>query len=56
MSYVKQYALDIESVGIDIAASYLSASFFKKFGAIETNYIKDGWGANMHRVDMEVTF
>tara|TARA_R110001583_G_scaffold39399_4_gene126216 strand:- start:1942 stop:2157 length:216 start_codon:yes stop_codon:yes gene_type:complete len=56
MSYVKQYTLDIESVGIDIAASYLSLLFFKKFGAIETNYIKDGWGNDMHRIDMEINF
>tara|TARA_R110002167_G_scaffold50547_4_gene147070 strand:- start:7502 stop:8026 length:525 start_codon:yes stop_codon:yes gene_type:complete len=56
MSYVKQYTLDIESVGIDIAASYLSSLFFKKFGAIETNYIKDGWGNDMHRIDMEINF
>jgi GNAT superfamily N-acetyltransferase len=56
MLYVKQYAHEIESVGIDIAASHLSACFFKKFGAIETSFIKDGWGNDMHRIDMEINF
>jgi len=56
MAYVKQFALDTDSTGITIAASHLSAPFFTKFGAKETRYIKDGWGMNMHRVDMEINF
>ncbi|QLE85301.1 GNAT family N-acetyltransferase [Shewanella sp. Scap07] len=39
---------------IKIAASHLSAPFFAKYGALSINEIKDGWGANMHRIDMEL--
>lgn len=37
---------------IRIAASHLSAPFFAKFGAKTVAVTKDGWGTNMHRVDM----
>lgn len=44
-----------EKVGvIDIAASHLSEPFFAKFGATTIKTIEDGWGVNMHRVDMEL--
>lgn len=39
---------------IKIAASHLSAPFFAKYGALSINEIKDGWGPNMHRIDMEL--
>ena len=39
---------------IQIAASHLSAPFFAKYGALEVNYISDGWGLGMHRVDMRL--
>ncbi|MFN1619399.1 GNAT family N-acetyltransferase [Vibrio rotiferianus] len=39
---------------IKIAASHLSAPFFAKYGAVELNYIPDGWGVDMHRIDMEL--
>ncbi len=41
---------------LDIAASHLSAPFFKAFGAQERQNIPHGWGIDMHRVDMEITF
>jgi N-acetylglutamate synthase-like GNAT family acetyltransferase len=37
---------------IDIAASHLSSAFFAKYGAIELSRTVDGWGKDMHRVDM----
>lgn len=54
MAYIKKYALDKNSGGIDIAASHLSAPFFAKFGAKATNFIEHGWGVDMHRVDMVI--
>ncbi|MHA2689462.1 GNAT family N-acetyltransferase [Vibrio harveyi] len=39
---------------IKIATSHLSAPFFAKYGAVELNYIPDGWGVDMHRIDMEL--
>jgi len=54
INYAIQTALENRSAGIDIAASHLSAPFFAKFGAKEVKRIQNGWGRNMHRVDMEV--
>lgn len=54
MEFVKNAAIEKNLKAIDIAASHLSASFFKKFGAIELNRIPNGWGENMHRIDMEI--
>ena len=39
---------------VDIAASHLSAPFFERFGAERLNFIKDGWGKEMHRIDMKL--
>lgn len=39
---------------IKIAASHLSAPFFAKYGAKPVLEIKDGWGPDMHRIDMEL--
>ena len=39
---------------IKIAASHLSAPFFAKYGAAGDIEIKDGWGPDMHRIDMEL--
>ena len=39
---------------ISIAASHLSKPFFAKFGAQEITFLKDGWGPDMHRVDMSL--
>ena len=39
---------------IEIAASHLSAPFFAKYGALSISEVKDGWGPDMHRVDMEL--
>ncbi|TPH13579.1 GNAT family N-acetyltransferase [Litorilituus lipolyticus] len=39
---------------IKIAASHLSAPFFAKYGARVIREIPHGWGANMHRIDMEL--
>lgn len=39
---------------IDIAASHLSAPFFAHFGAKQVQYIENGWGEGMHRIDMSL--
>ncbi|NQZ79701.1 MAG: GNAT family N-acetyltransferase [Colwellia sp.] len=39
---------------IKIAASHLSAPFFSKYGAVKVLEIKNGWGPDMHRIDMEL--
>jgi GNAT superfamily N-acetyltransferase len=39
---------------LHIAASHKSAPFFARFGASETARIKDGWGPDMHRVEMHL--
>ena len=39
---------------VKIAASHRSAAFFARFGAIAISSTKDGWGAGMDRVDMEL--
>jgi len=39
---------------IKIAASHLSAPFFTKYGAVKVLEIKNGWGPDMHRIDMEL--
>ncbi len=54
MSIVKNVASEKNFTAIDIAASHLSAPFFKKYGAVELNKILNGWGENMHRIDMEI--
>lgn len=54
MHRVKELA-EVKGVGaIDIAASHLSAPFFGKFGAKELKSTTNGWGPNMHRIDMEL--
>lgn len=40
--------------GIKIAASHLSAPFFAKHGALPIREIENGWGIDMHRIDMEL--
>ena len=37
---------------VDIAASHKSSPFFEKFGAVIEKITENGWGPNMHRVDM----
>ena len=54
MSYAKKMAKDSNIKVIDIAASHLSAPFFEKFGAKTIKEITDGWGLDMHRVDMDL--
>jgi GNAT superfamily N-acetyltransferase len=40
---------------VEIAASHKSAPFFARFGAVATTVTPNGWGPNMHRVDMELS-
>ncbi|WP_153913748.1 GNAT family N-acetyltransferase [Shewanella sp. TC10] len=39
---------------INIAASHLSAPFFSKYGAKTILETHDGWGKDMHKVDMKL--
>ena len=39
---------------IHIAASHISRPFFARFGAQVVRETKDGWGPDMHRIDMEL--
>lgn len=55
MNRVIERARSERVVKIDIAASHMSAPFFTKFGASEVKVTRDGWGAGMHRVDMELS-
>ncbi len=41
-------------IGIKIAASHLSATFFAKHGATHIREMENGWGIGMHRADMEL--
>lgn len=45
-------AKDHNLIHINIAASHLSAPFFKHYSAQATNYIENGWGQDMHRIGM----
>ena len=54
MSLAKKSAQEKDLCAIDIAASHLSAPFFKKFGAQPLSETVDGWGQGMHRIDMEL--
>ena len=54
MNYAKKTAFKNGSSAIDIAASHLSSSFFTKFGAEELKITQNGWGPDMHRIDMEI--
>jgi len=40
---------------IEIAASHLSEPFFARFSAIAVGGTRNGWGPDMHRVDMEIS-
>ena len=54
MCCVKELAEVKGVVAIDIAASHLSAPSFGKYGAKALRTIRNGWGSNMHRIDMEL--
>ena len=54
MAAVLDHAVSSDAAVVDIAASHLSAPFFERFGAQEIGRMTDGWGAGMHRVDMEL--
>jgi GNAT superfamily N-acetyltransferase len=52
MAEVLQRSMRLGCSVLDIAASHLSAPFFARFRAQEVSRTKDGWGPDMHRVDM----
>jgi len=54
---VRHVRAAMRSAGVttmEIAASHRSAPFFARFGAVPHRATADGWGAGMHRVDMEL--
>lgn len=54
MARVLAMARSYGAKSVRIAASHKSAPFFEKFGAVTKKTIDHGWGAKMHRVDMEI--
>ena len=54
MEHILANALHQNIQIIQIAASQVSQPFFAKFGAQIVREIKDGWGPDMHRLDMEL--
>ena len=52
MTRILQISKQQSAKQIKIAASHLSAPFFAKYGAIDVKTTVDGWGPDMHRVDM----
>lgn len=55
MDRIIAQATDSKLQVLDIAASHKSAPFFARFGAVTKKVIRNGWGPNMHRSDMELT-
>jgi N-acetylglutamate synthase-like GNAT family acetyltransferase len=55
MSYLMNHVIDKAQKKILISTSQHTEAFFSKYGATKLNFIKDGWGKAMHRIDMEVT-
>jgi GNAT superfamily N-acetyltransferase len=49
----RRRALESGGTLVRIAASHRSAPFFARFGARQVAYAENGWGLQMHRVDME---
>jgi GNAT superfamily N-acetyltransferase len=56
MTRVLSSARSMGAKRLHIAASHKSAPFFARFGALETARITDGWGPEMHRVEMQIGF
>lgn len=54
MSYFLQAAAAMGKRKTLIATSQHAGRFFEKFGAVAKQTIEDGWGKEMHRVDMEL--
>jgi GNAT superfamily N-acetyltransferase len=54
MGRVMDIANKSDATCLEIAASHRSASFFAKFGAESISFTDNGWGPNMHRIDMEL--
>ncbi len=40
---------------IEIAASQHSAPFFERFSAKQIDYVENGWGPDMHKIDMVIS-
>ena len=54
MARARQLADSMQAGCLEIAASHRSAPFFERFGARQLSFTPDGWGAGMHRVDMQL--
>ena len=54
MDAARQRALDQGAAMLDIAASQHSAPFFLRHGAHALGRTDNGWGPDMHRIDMEL--
>jgi GNAT superfamily N-acetyltransferase len=54
MQHVLATCRDSGTSTLLIAASHRSAPFFERFGATVIKTTEDGWGPDMHRVDMRL--
>jgi GNAT superfamily N-acetyltransferase len=54
MDAATEAARALGATALEIAASHKSAPFFARFGAQTVAFVRDGWGADMHRVDMQL--
>ena len=55
MDYVKNYVAGNGIQKLSISTSQHANNFFEKCGARELNFINDGWGKGMHKIDMEIS-
>jgi hypothetical protein len=39
-----------------VATSQHANKFFEKYGAEQLEFIEDGWGKGMHKINMEIVF
>ncbi|MDD9891747.1 MAG: GNAT family N-acetyltransferase [Gammaproteobacteria bacterium] len=54
MSYFLDYVANLGMQKVFIATSQYAKSFFEKYGAEQLDFIEDGWGKGMHRINMEL--
>lgn len=54
MSYFMNYVKDNKKETVLIATSQHANRFFETYGAKEIQFIKNGWGNGMHRIDMQI--
>ncbi|GLO62517.1 hypothetical protein MACH09_30250 [Vibrio sp. MACH09] len=54
MGHVLSQAIDLKAKVMVISTSHKAYQFFEKHGAVVLSEVENGWGPNMHRVEMEL--